>query len=202
MAEDEQSVTTRQDGIEIAAIDRLAGAPSGVQVRPVAEFAALIEPGGLMQRPHRTDFHAFALIHSGSVTHKVDFTDYELKAGDLLWTRPGQIHHFSDPAHYDATAVTLRRGFVSRATATAAGRHIQHQPPVLRPDHEELTQLEGSLARLRHEYLDTTTLPAGVRNDVLRHCVSMFLLRAAEVARRSEGVKSDLPRFVIARSWY
>lgn len=182
----EQSVTTHEDGIELAGIDRLAGAPgAGVQVRTVAEFAALLEPAGLMQRPHRTDFHAFVLVHGGSITHMVDFTDYELKAGDLLWTRPGQIHRFSDPRHYDATAVTLRRGFVSRATAAAAGRHIHGQPPVLRPDQLELPQLEGSLAQLRREFLDTTTLPGGVRNDVLRHCVSVFLLRAAEVARRS-----------------
>lgn len=183
---DEQTAASCDDAIELASVDPLADTPgNGIQVRPGAEFAALIEPAGLMQRPHRTEFHAFALFHGGSVTHTIDFTDYELKAGDLFWTRPGQIHRFCDPERYDATAVTLQRGFVSRATAAAVGRHIHGQPPVLRPDEQELAPLEESLAQLRREYLDTTTLPPNVRADVLRHCVSVFLLRAAEVARRT-----------------
>lgn len=34
------------------------------------------------------------LFDGGTVRHMIDFTEYEVGAGDLLWIRPGQVHRF------------------------------------------------------------------------------------------------------------
>ncbi|MEL6845639.1 MAG: AraC family ligand binding domain-containing protein, partial [Bacteroidota bacterium] len=46
--------------------------------------------------PHRLHFFLIILIEKGSVRHSVEFTEYELKAGDCLFIAKGQIHAFDD----------------------------------------------------------------------------------------------------------
>src|SRR3954469_14984908 len=46
--------------------------------------------------PQRLDFDLLLHLESGSARHTVDFTDYALEAGDVLWVRAGQVHSWGE----------------------------------------------------------------------------------------------------------
>ncbi|MFF4349131.1 AraC family transcriptional regulator [Streptomyces sp. NPDC001530] len=156
----------------------------GMQVGPMSteRFRHADAP---LDRIHRIDFHVVMLFSGGPVTHMVDFAEYEARAGDLLWIRPGQVHRFSWASDYRGTVLAMQPGFLPRATVEATGLYRYDLPPLLRPDPAQLSGLRDSLAHLRREYEDTTTLPLSLHTSVLRHSLTAFLLRLAHLAASS-----------------
>ncbi|MFI6334021.1 AraC family transcriptional regulator [Streptomyces sp. NPDC050535] len=147
-----------------------------------------------LERVHRIDFHVVMLFHAGPVRHMIDFAEYEVSAGDILWIRPGQVHRFAGTYDYRGIVLTMQPGFLPRATVEATGLYRYDQPPLLRPDADQLAALEHSLAQLEREYVDTTTLPLSLHTSVLRHSLTAFLLRLAHLAASSAkaaGEQSD-----------
>ncbi|QFZ73348.1 helix-turn-helix domain-containing protein [Streptomyces fagopyri] len=138
-----------------------------------------------LERVHRIDFHVVMLFHEGPVRHMIDFAEYEVGAGDILWIRPGQVHRFSRTDRYRGTVLTMQPGFLPRATVEATGLYRYDLPPTLRPDPERLAALEHALAQLEREYVDTTTLPLSLHTAVLRHSLTAFLLRLSHLAASS-----------------
>ncbi|MFG3093568.1 helix-turn-helix domain-containing protein [Streptomyces sp. NPDC048202] len=138
-----------------------------------------------LDRVHRIDFHVVMLFTEGPVRHMIDFAEYEVGAGDLLWIRPGQVHRFSRTSRYRGTVLTMQPGFLPRATVEATGLYRYDLPPLLHPDPAQLAALENSLAQLGREYEDTATLPLSLHTAVLRHSLTAFLLRLAHLAASS-----------------
>ncbi|MFG3102407.1 helix-turn-helix domain-containing protein [Streptomyces sp. NPDC048182] len=166
----------------------------GMQVGPMSGGRAWHTHAPL-RGVHRIDFHIVMLFTGGPVRHMIDFTEYEARAGDLLWIRPGQVHRFSPDGAYRGTALTMQPGFLPRATVEAAGLYRYDLPPLLRPDPARLAALTAALDQLRREYEDATTLPLSLHTAVLRHTLSAFLLRLAHLAASSaeaaRGRRSD-----------
>ncbi|GHH95098.1 transcriptional regulator [Streptomyces capillispiralis] len=142
-------------------------------------------------RVHRIDFHVVMLFDAGPVRHMVDFTEYEAAAGDLLWIRPGQVHRFSPGGGYRGTVLAMRPGFLPRATVEATGLYRYDRQPLLRPDPAQLTALRAALDHLRREYEDTATLPLSLHTAVLRHSLTVFLLRLAHLAASSDAADRE-----------
>ncbi|MFJ3659449.1 helix-turn-helix domain-containing protein [Streptomyces sp. NPDC090119] len=138
-----------------------------------------------LDRVHRIDFHVVMLFTEGPVRHMIDFAEYEVGAGDVLWIRPGQVHRFSRTSRYRGTVLTMQPGFLPRATVEATGLYRYDLPPLLHPDPAQLAALENSLAQLGREYEDTSTLPLSLHTAVLRHSLTAFLLRLAHLAASS-----------------
>ncbi|MFD5480049.1 helix-turn-helix domain-containing protein [Streptomyces hawaiiensis] len=156
----------------------------GMQVGPMSTGRTWHADAPL-ERVHRIDFHIVLLFGAGPVRHMVDFTEYEVMAGDLLWIRPGQVHRFSRSSEYRGTVLTMQPGFLPRSTVEATGLYRYDLPPQLRPDAAQLSGLEAALAQLRREYEDTATLPLSLHTAVLRHSLAAFLLRLAHLAASS-----------------
>ncbi|MDX2697764.1 helix-turn-helix domain-containing protein [Streptomyces ipomoeae] len=156
----------------------------GMQVGPMGPDHTW-HPDVPLERTHRIDFHVVMLFDDGPVTHMIDFTEYEADAGDLLWIRPGQVHRFSRTTEYRGTVLAMQPGFLPRATVEATGLYRYDLPPLLHPGEARLTGLRDSLAQLRREYADTTTLPFSLYTAVLRHSLTAFLLRLAHLAADS-----------------
>ncbi|MCX4578809.1 AraC family transcriptional regulator [Streptomyces sp. NBC_01571] len=138
-----------------------------------------------LERVHRIDFHIVMLFHEGPVRHMIDFAEYEVAAGEILWIRPGQVHRFSRTDRYRGTVLTMQPGFLPRATVEATGLYRYDLPPVLRPDPQRFAALEHALTQLEREYVDTTTLPLSLHTAVLRHSLTAFLLRLSHLAASS-----------------
>ncbi|MFC3574074.1 helix-turn-helix domain-containing protein [Streptomyces yaanensis] len=156
----------------------------GMQVGPM-DPGRVWHADGPLERVHRIDFHVVMLFSGGPVTHMVDFAEYEVGAGDLLWIRPGQVHRFSRTSEYRGTVLAMQPGFLPRATVEATGLYRYDLSPLLRPDPDQCAGLRASLAQLQREYEDTTTLPLSLHTAVLRHSLTAFLLRLAHLAASS-----------------
>ncbi|MFF6779472.1 helix-turn-helix domain-containing protein [Streptomyces sp. NPDC012510] len=148
---------------------------------------------------HRIDFHVVMLFDAGPVRHMIDFTEYEVGAGELLWIRPGQVHRFSRAAEYRGTVLAMQPGFLPRTTVEATGLYRYDLPPLLRPDAAQLAGLEASSAQLEREYVDTVTLPSGLHTAVLRHSLTAFLLRLAHLAAGSTEEEHRLDETTFTR---
>ncbi|MFJ8487952.1 helix-turn-helix domain-containing protein [Streptomyces sp. NPDC094038] len=156
----------------------------GIQVGPMGT-ERLWHADAPLERVHRIDFHVVMLFAEGPVRHMIDFAEYEARAGDLLWIRPGQVHRFSRTSEYRGSVLTMQPGFLPRATVEATGLYRYDLPPLLRPDAPHLAALRASLAHLQREYEDTETLPPSLHASVLRHSLTAFLLRLAHLAASS-----------------
>ena len=67
----------------------------------------------------RLDFDLVVHVESGAASHTVDFTDYRLGPGDVLWVRAGQVHRWGAIEDIAGTVV-MSRPLRSRAAV--------HQP--------------------------------------------------------------------------
>ncbi|MFG2549859.1 AraC family transcriptional regulator [Streptomyces sp. NPDC048581] len=157
----------------------------GMHVGPMGSGRTWHAADAPLERVHRIDFHVVMLFDESPVRHMIDFAEYEAKAGDLLWIRPGQVHRFARTSDYRGTVLTMQPGFLPRATVEATGLYRYDLPPLLHPDAAQLTALRSSLAQLQGEYEDTATLPLSLHTAVLRHSLTAFLLRLAHLAASS-----------------
>ncbi|MEV7983112.1 AraC family transcriptional regulator [Streptomyces sp. NPDC086519] len=156
----------------------------GIQVGPLGT-ERLWHADAPLERVHRIDFHVVMLFTDGPVRHMIDFAEYEARAGDLLWIRPGQVHRFSRTCEYRGTVLTMQPGFLPRAIVEATGLYRYDLPPLLRPEAPQLAAVQASLANLQREYEDAETLPLSLHTSVLRHSLTAFLLRLAHLAASS-----------------
>ncbi|MEV0321035.1 AraC family transcriptional regulator [Streptomyces sp. NPDC050658] len=157
----------------------------GMQVGPMGTDGPWAGGVGLSRRVHRIDFHVLLFFREGPVHHMVDFTEYEVGAGEILWIRPGQVHGFATSERYVGTALTMQPGFLPRAIVESTGMYRYDRPPLLHPDADQLAALKASLEQLQREYLDTSTLPLSLHTSVLRHSLTALMLRVAHVSARA-----------------
>ncbi|MGW1944371.1 AraC family transcriptional regulator [Streptomyces sp. NPDC001940] len=157
----------------------------GIQIGPMGTEGPWAGGVGLSRRVHRIDFHILLFFREGPVRHMIDFTEYEVGAGDILWIRPGQVHGFSTSERYVGTALTMQPGFLPRAIVEATGLYRYDRPPLLHPDEAQRAALDASLEQLKREYLDTATLPLSLHTSVLRHSLTAFMLRVAHVSAQA-----------------
>ena len=84
--------------------------------------------------PQRLDFDLLVHIESGSARHTVDFTDYTLGAGDVLWVHAGQVHHWGAIADIEGPVAISARTPWTSAPGTSSGRNwIAHEVTGPRP---------------------------------------------------------------------
>lgn len=74
-----------------------------------------IERGALNHDPfqwHRLEFNLIFLITAGSVRHRVDFQEVELRAGSALLIHQGQVHAFHPEDHYQGYLLLFSPSFI------------------------------------------------------------------------------------------
>jgi AraC-like DNA-binding protein len=153
------SVKSRQ---AIRRVSFVAPLSLGMEVMTLARLRAMALPE-VLSRPLRPAFHSLLLITGGAATLGVDFVGYQLVAGSVLWTRPGQVQQFSDE--------------------WLAGDLVLFEPDFLIPGTRAATLADDPL---RHTSAHSS--PARSSTDRARH----VLRRAyAEVARRGDATVAE-----------
>ena len=74
--------------------------------------------------PQRLDFDLLVHIESGSARHTVDFTDYALGAGDVLWVRAGQVHQWGAIADIEGAVAMFGPHTVDERTRDLIRSHL------------------------------------------------------------------------------
>jgi AraC-like DNA-binding protein len=168
---------------EVAAVPyrAAAGAPPGAEVLDLAALPARAHGHGLdPYTAKRPAFHELIAVRGGTLRCSLDFSAHELTAGDWLWVRPGQVHQYdSDLAAADGVLVLFTRGFLTPATVEAARVDQPVWRAPLTPTDADATALDGVLDLLRSEYRRAADLPLEVQIDVVRHLLSVLVLRLA-----------------------
>src|SRR5664279_3096670 len=73
--------------------------------------------------PQRLDFDLLVRVESGSARHTVDFTEYPLRAGDVLWVRAGQVHQWGAIADIEGTVAMFGPHTVEKRTRDLVRSH-------------------------------------------------------------------------------
>ncbi|MGW7080072.1 helix-turn-helix domain-containing protein [Streptomyces sp. NPDC054866] len=174
------------------------GAPTGVEV---------VELGGLYERsrrhgndPHaalRPAFHQLIVVRGRRLRMAVDFVEHDLAPGSWLWIRPGQVQRFGpDLVAAEGAIVLFQPGFLPPATVAAAHMNPPYEQRPLLPEGEQAQALRRALDHLTYEYGAMASLPLGSHVEVMRHLVSVLMLRLAAVrgAAPSQGAVSEVFR--------
>lgn len=175
-------VKNRHTEIPEVAFSAPAGRPAGVEVMTLAELRDRADACALAV-PHRPGFHHLLAVDTGHLAHTVDFRPYELRAGDWLWVRPGQVQHFGDLTGAEGVLVLFESGFLDPATATAARLEDWYGPAVRHPEDAAGEAARAALDHLHREFGALCGLPLEAHLDVLRHLLSVLVLRAAHLVR-------------------
>ena len=155
-------------GVQVLSFDALLDRASGHRINPSA--------------PMRPSFHHLVAVRGGRLDCSVDFTEHQLVEGDLIWVRPGQILQFGPQLETSQGIVILfAPGFLDDATASAAhaDRPDASLVPVRSPALLALTEM------LADEYDNPTGLPAAIHIAIIRHVLSILLLRIGNHGHRS-----------------
>jgi AraC-like DNA-binding protein len=147
-------------GVEVLSFDALLDRARGHLINPSA--------------PMRPTFHHLVAVRSRRLDCSVDFTDHQLVDGDLIWVKPGQILQFGPQlATSQGIIVLFAPGFLDDTTASAAhaDRPDASLAPLRSPALLALTEM------LTGEYHNPSGLPATVHIAIIRHVLSILLLR-------------------------
>ena len=155
-------------GVQVLSFDALLDRARGHQINPSA--------------PMRPTFHHLVAVRGGRLDCSVDFTERQLVDGDLIWVRPGQILQLGPQLQTSQGIVVLfAPGFLDDATASAAhaDRPDASLVPLRSPALLALTEM------LADEYHNPGGLPAAVHIAIVRHALSILLLRVGNHAHPS-----------------
>jgi AraC-like DNA-binding protein len=155
-------------GVEVLSFDALLDRARGHLINPSA--------------PMRPSFHHIVAVRGGRFDCSVDFTEHQLIEGDVIWLRPGQILQFgADFATSQGIVVLFAPGFLDDATVSAAhaDRPAGSLAPVRSPALLPLAEM------LADEYRHPGGLPSAVQIAIVRHLLSILLLRIGNHGQRS-----------------
>ena len=83
----------------------------------VEPFAAYLKTRGHLFTPHRHSFYHIVLFTSGSGTHTIDFEQFDIRAGQIYFMAPGQVHNWNFTSEPDGYVVnfsdSLFRSFIT-----------------------------------------------------------------------------------------
>ena len=169
-------VKNGQTPIRTVAYQSPADAPFGVEVMSFAQLRAR-GPATYRAEPHRPQFHVLALVEGGTGHHTADFARYELRAGSVIWIRPGQVHQLDGVEHVDGTLVLFQPDFLAPGSlAHAAAEDVfSSQAWELAERYKYLALL--ALDHLRAEYTRGAGDSLSDRLDVLRSLLAVLIVR-------------------------
>lgn len=128
----------------------------------------------------RLDFDLLVHVKNGTARHTVDFTDYPLRPGDVLWVRAGQVHQWGEIAAIEGTVAMFGPHTVDERTRDLIRSQLTRQR-----SHWPATDLAGTPVSQALDLLTTSgSAPRDpVRNDLrqtaLAHCLAALLVQLA-----------------------
>ena len=128
----------------------------------------------------RLDFDLLMHIRDGAAVHTIDFTDYHLDPGDVLWVRAGQVHRWGAIDDIEGTVVLFGPHAVDDRTSHLIRSH-QARPQ----SHWSAAELTGTPVPRALDLLtstsDSATDPGDLRQAALAHGLALVLVQLALV---------------------
>lgn len=180
-------VNMRQEAIKPVAYLPPEDRAGEVEVSTVGAMVARTR-GTLHEQVQRPEFNFLLLTTTGRGSHMLDFADYALEPGSVLWVRPGQIQRWGDPSAYDAWVLIFPADLLPPDTAHLTEAGSASGPCWWSPEEASAAgafDLVALIARTSDE-----SRPRELRARTLTHLMSAMLLRLTAEARTRPGAPS------------
>lgn len=131
-----------------------------IQYSDYGIFAKEISPvsqNQLVDYVHRDDYYIFGMVERGTCRIGIDFKNYDLSAGDIIFTQPNQIHHLIDFSHAKVFILSIDEVFIDIPTKQILATYALSPTPfkINNMQGTELSQLFSMiLRRIRQEVTD------------------------------------------------
>lgn len=178
-------VNMRHTAITPVAYQPPEGRDGEVEVTRISTMAAS-GGTGLFDRVQRPEFHFLLIGAAGRGTHMLDFSDYEVSQGDVLWVRPGQVQRWGDMAAYDARVLIFPSALLAPGTAHLTEAGSAGGPCWWSADSAAAAQAPA-LVDLLASTSESPSLPRELRAPALAHLLSCLLIRLTAEARTRPG---------------
>lgn len=137
---------------------------------------------------HSIRFHQLMLICKGNGSHVVDFENYKLSVGDLLFVNMGQVHAFAEEGKRDGYVILFTDEFLnknlSQSDYLAFYRFfaLSQYPPIISFNNSELMNLMPVIHGMEREFNREDNF---AKLDIVRSLLKILLLSAERIARHS-----------------
>ncbi|NLU84318.1 helix-turn-helix domain-containing protein [Rhodococcus sp. HNM0569] len=166
-------VDNRHDGVR-----RVSYLPAAddVEVYTLRELIARAGPDEFADT-QRLDFHALLVVDGGEAQHVVDFAQYSLRRGSVLWIRPGMAQRWGEMDALDGHVVLFRDGLVAPRVDTLAQVGCQYAPRWWQLPDRTYDRISAHVANMHH--VAHSTLPDELRRATSGHLLSALVLGLA-----------------------
>ncbi|MBI3369437.1 MAG: AraC family transcriptional regulator [Burkholderiales bacterium] len=174
-------------------------APIGVELMTLTELRARVSQGQLFET-ERIEFFMMLVVTRGQGEHLVDFERFGLRAGQVVFLRPGQVQQWQRANGFEADVLLIDPAVVQPKTstsrqATMALLRLEEWPVRFSMNVDELTAWTSLAALLRRE-LDQPVLDelsAAMAHELLV-CLMLGLTRSATGNASAPTVQAVLIR--------
>jgi AraC-like DNA-binding protein len=166
-------VAIGRDGVHRVEFNAPGG--PGLELEVVAR-SELCRRGGEdgLAEPHRTEFHQLMMVDAGQTWHEVDFVEYRLGPGTILWVRPGQVQRFGPPV--DGELVLFTQVVPASSSSSSELALLLGDPSAGAVWHPE-DALYAGVREIARQLRAEAGCSAPSADEVRRHLLSALLLR-------------------------
>lgn len=134
--------------------------------------------------PHRIRFHAIFLVTAGSFDHWMDFETYRLRANQLVYISPSQIHHFMSSKKPKKAWVLIFRPELLPHGLLGNVVNQPHSWSIVSYLWPSLTMLQNKEKRLLEDQLQLIERLQTIDSMAATHFVCGFIATAFQFAKR------------------
>ena len=186
------STDQRASNLRTVGFDNPALAALGIEPMSVEELRARATKGWL-ERPERVDFFMLLLVLKGQTTHTVDFVDWSLLPGSLVFVRPGQVQQWHQSEGLQAQLILIDPSTLPHRSelmpySDLRRLDLDHWPTCISLPPPARDAIAGSFQQIRADFAQFS----GSNLDIalLRHELMALLIR---VARQQQTLPLDHP---------
>ncbi len=158
----------------------------GIEPMTMAELRGKVAAKQLNQ-PQRVDFFMLMLVMEGSGSHTVDFIDWSLSPGQMLFVQPGQVQQWHSEDPFEAQLILIDPGALPHRNGQMFARELallgfDEWVAGLRPEGDTLRVIEAGFQQLRQDF----DLFSGEGLDIalIRHELMVLLTRIAKLQKQ------------------
>ncbi len=172
----------------------------GIEPMTMAELRGKVAAKRLNQ-PERVDFYLLMLVGAGAGIHTVDFRDWPLSPGQMLFVQPGQVQqwHFED--QFDAQLILIDPGALPHSNGQIFSRELgllgfEDWLTGLQLGGDALQVIEAGFQQLRQDF--DRFSGEGLDIALIRHALMALLIRIAKQQKqeRERGALAENRRLI------
>ncbi|MGG7437344.1 AraC family transcriptional regulator [Chryseobacterium arthrosphaerae] len=152
-------------------------APYGCQILQLSRFFKILPRFQQYGKKERINFFISIIVTKGTGKHYIDFEEYVLEEGSILFIFPGQIHQYEKDPQYEGQMVIFNQQFFSKQIEEfkvyQSAEFNVSQDILLTPDKVTFNQILTILAILDSEITSPFNF---LKEKVIQKLIGIFLL--------------------------